>query len=141
MLNKRCICCVKSIAFAQFSNKNKINFYFIMKKTAISFMLALCVAAGFAQQPEKPKETKLFNVPINALTVYPNGVTSTLLLDMNRDGAQRINVYDAGGKHMMSAVPGCQLYVMDISKLPAGTYFVFIDYRNGKKDAKRFIKS
>lgn len=112
-----------------------------MKKTAIVLMLGLCAVTGFAQQAEKPGESKLFNVPISALTIYPNGVTSTLLLDMIHDGAQQVSVYNAAGQHMMSAVPGHQLYAMDISKLSSGTYFVFIDYRNGKKDAKRFIKS
>ena len=112
-----------------------------MKKTAITLLLGLCSAISVAQQPQTPKTSTLYTVPLNAFTIYPNGVTSMLMLDMIHEGAQQVNVYNAAGKRMMSAVPGNRLCTMDISALASGTYFVFIDYRNGKKDAKRFVKS
>ncbi len=83
--------------------------------------------------------TTAFGLP-NTITLYPNPATNTLRLELTAEVIQEIRVYDTSGRLLIErnqvGVPRKEL---DISSLPAGSYFLEIRTPN-RVSRQSFIK-
>ena len=72
------------------------------------------------------KATDISTILPNVIQVYPNPTTGQLIINTAQLAGNNIIIYDVMGKVMLT-VPVSSLYTtLDISNLPAGTYFLRI---------------
>jgi hypothetical protein len=84
--------------------------------------------------------------PINTgldFTIGPNPATQQINIGYNdaHDRLKTVRILDANGKlHFQQALSGAASEFLDVSKLPAGTYEVWVSTRQGRHGIKQLVK-
>ena len=78
------------------------------------------------------------NDNVNNLSIYPNPAKREITIHNNKGKINKMQILDATGKLISEQKPTSE--VINISKLPVGTYFLQI-FTDGENITKRFIKN
>ncbi len=79
------------------------------------------------------------NAEFNALKVYPNPVSSEIIITGLNENTNKIEIVNLLGETVMHCETGSEIITADVSALPAGLYFIAI-HSEGNSIVKKFIK-
>lgn len=85
-----------------------------------------CALAGLAESESSSAEL---------LSVFPNPVQSQLSISCGEE-LDQVNIYNLTGEHLIHTTNT----TIDVNSLPAGTYILEINFKNGNINFSRFIK-
>lgn len=88
----------------------------------------------------KDVTTSVRTIPAKAVAkVYPNPASDVLYIELNNDAIKQLTVSDMTGKVLMTQSPSADKEAINISSLPAGTYYLHLS--DGKHvSGTRFVK-
>ncbi|MBK7944513.1 MAG: T9SS type A sorting domain-containing protein [Flavobacteriales bacterium] len=72
--------------------------------------------------------------------VYPSPANEDLFIDLNAIAARSIRIIDLNGSERMFVGPAKGLLTLDVSALPAASYFVLVTDRENRASTRHFAK-
>jgi len=79
----------------------------------------------------------------NQFTIYPNPVKENLQIETNsKFPVRQIELYDLNGRKQQSRAgkAGQSNYQMQLENMPPGLYFIVLQFEDGKRLSKKFVK-
>lgn len=95
-----------------------------------TFAIAIKKPTGFASIFENE----------SSVLIRPNPVVNSIFIDSKKEKIREVTIYDLVGREILVQKTNSQPYVIDVSKIKPGCYFITLYTEDKNKITKRFLK-